>query len=234
MKVPLRLSRLTALRPTALKSALLGLLVAACAAGVVTSTAQTQDEERQGENRLPEHLPIKLKVKNMEKVKDLKNEKWLGEIELEVKNVGTKPMYYLTMTLILLDVKVTGVTVGYQLTYGRGDLVSLKEPVRPDDVPLLPGESYVFKVQENSVRGYELGRSQGLFPDAKKTFVHFQLINFGDGTGLAGPDGMSLPNKGRGENRACPEPPRKEAVAAAGNGPPGSRQEPAPAVDLIR
>ena len=217
----------------ALKAVVLSSVALMSVVGVVSSTAQTQDEEREVENRLPEHLPIKLKVRNPEKVKDLKNQKWLGEIELEVKNVGTKPIYYLTMTLILPDVKVNGVTVGYQLTYGRGDLVSLKEPVRPEDVPLLPGESYVFKVGERSVRGYELGRSQGLWHDAKKTYVHFQLINFGDGTGLAGPDGMSLPNKQRGENGRCPEPPRKEA-AAAGSGPPGDSQTPAPAVDLIR
>ena len=233
MKAPLPLSRLTGRRPAALKAALLGLLVAACAAGVVTGTAQTQDEEREIENRLPEHLPIKLKVRNPEKVKDLKNGRWLGEIELEVKNVGTKPIYYLYVVLQLPDVKVNGVTVGYQLRYGRGDFVNLFEPVRPDDVPLLPGESCVLKVEENSVRGYEGGRARGLWHDAKKVKIYFQFLNFGDGTGLTRSDGVSLPNKQRGQNGVCPEPPRKEA-AAAGNGPPGDSQTPAPAVDLIR
>ena len=226
-------SRLSNRSMAALKAVVLSSVVLLSVVGVVSSTAQTQDEERQVENRLPEHLPIKLKVKNPEKVKDLKNQKWLGEIELEVKNVGTKPIYYILMTLVLPDVKVNGVTVGYRLRYGRSDFVDLFEPVRPEDVPLLPGESYVFKVEEKSVRGFEFGLSKGLIPDAKKTFVHLQMITFGDGTGLAGPDGMSLPNKGRGENRACPEPPRKEAAAAAGNGPPGSRQVPVPGVDLI-
>ena len=226
-------SRLSNRSMAALKAVVLSSVVLLSVVGVVSSTAQTQDEERQVENRLPEHLPIKLKVKNPEKVKDLKNQKWLGEIELEVKNVGTKPIYYLYVILELPDVIVDGVTVGYQLTYGRSDFVSLKESVHSDDVPLLPGGGYGFKVEERIVRGYELGRSQGLWKDAKKVKIYFQFINFGDGTGL-GAGGTSLPNKQRGENRACPEPPRKEAVAAAGNGPPGSRQEPAPAVDLIR
>jgi hypothetical protein len=66
---------------------LLALLVIAC--GVISSTAQSPEkEERKIETRIPAHLPIKVKFKYDEKLKDLKNEDWLGDLEVEVTNTG--------------------------------------------------------------------------------------------------------------------------------------------------
>jgi hypothetical protein len=213
------LSQLMSLRPAALKGVLLCALAVACAAWVVTGVAQSRAGEREVHNKVPAHLPIKVKVKNEEKVKDLGNEKWLGDIEIEVTNKGSKPIYYLYLLLTLPDVQYEGATMGYQLVWGRSEFISITEMARPDDEALLPGESVTLKVERNSVAGWELGRKQGLFPDAKKLKVHFRLLNFGDGTGLSDDDGRPLPSKRRSTNRPRREGAEKEAMAS--DRPPG-------------
>src|SRR3954471_542185 len=79
-------------------------VVVAC--GFVASRAQSpSDEKREVVDKIPKHLPIKVKIKKEkeEKVKDLKNEDWLGDLELEVTNTGTKPIYYLDIVLFMPD-----------------------------------------------------------------------------------------------------------------------------------
>src|SRR3712207_4633634 len=58
--------------------------------GIVPSTAQSQPEAKELDDKIPKHLPIKVKVKNLDK----KN--WVREVEVEVKNTGDKPIYFLS------------------------------------------------------------------------------------------------------------------------------------------
>ena len=62
------------------------------ASRLTSSNAAVQ--ERIFENKIPAHIPIKIKIKKgkEESFKDLKNEKWLREFELEVTNTGDKPI----------------------------------------------------------------------------------------------------------------------------------------------
>jgi hypothetical protein len=175
---------------------------------VASSIAQSPaKEEREIEDRVPQHLPIKVKVKNLEKVKDLKNDHWLGDLEIEVKNTGDKPIYYLYISVILPDTKhdETGHTIGYQLWYGRPALVDLTAPILPDDVPLQPGESCTLKVGQNSVEGWEVYKAKKNIASPKKLEIRFELINFGNGTGFDGPDGAPIPFRKQGENVSCRE-----------------------------
>src|SRR3982750_4221271 len=72
-----------------------------------SSSAAAQD--RIFENKIPSHIPIKIKIKKEKEqsFKDLKNEKWLREFELEVTNTGDKPIYYFEITMDT-DVKFEG------------------------------------------------------------------------------------------------------------------------------
>ena len=56
---------------------------------LVPSIAQST-EERELEDKIPKHLPIKVKIKKEKEkaFKDLKNEKWLRDFELEITNTG--------------------------------------------------------------------------------------------------------------------------------------------------
>src|SRR6185503_20775947 len=60
-----------------------------------------QEEERQLEDLIPKHVPIKIKIKKEKEAgfKDLKNEQWGREFELEVTNTGTKPIYSLYLSV---------------------------------------------------------------------------------------------------------------------------------------
>lgn len=58
---------------------MLAVFLTVCAVGIISGTAQgPQKEEREIQDKIPPHVPIKVKVKNEEKVKDLKNEKMAG------------------------------------------------------------------------------------------------------------------------------------------------------------
>ena len=73
MKVRNALTCLTNRRPAAVKAALLGALSVACIAWVMTGVAQTQGEGREFRSKLPAHVPLKVKVKDEQRFKDLKN-----------------------------------------------------------------------------------------------------------------------------------------------------------------
>jgi hypothetical protein len=176
---------------------LLALLLVICAVGLVSSTAQsTQEEERKFENTVPDHVPVKVKLKNEQTFKDVKNKNWARELEIEVKNTGNKPIYFLYMLLVLPDVSVEGDPYALQITYGRKELVRLSTPTQPDDVPIRPGETVTLNVSADQVSGYEQSRDKEKRHEPKKARLDFQVINFGDGTGLRGADGRPyLPHK---------------------------------------
>lgn len=87
------------------------------------------NEEREIENKIPKHLPIKLKIKKEkeEKVKDFENDQWLPDFELEVTNTSEEPIYYLSMYLLFPEFLVpNGGVKGIPLRYGRMDFVKLE------------------------------------------------------------------------------------------------------------
>jgi hypothetical protein len=160
--------------------------------GFRASTAQSPAKgEREVENRLPKHLPIKVRIKKPEKLKDLKNEGWLGDLEIEAENVGDKPIYFLRLGLIFVDVrKDSGKEIGYSLVYGRGQLIDPGNRAEAGDVPILPGGTYVFKLHESYVKGWNWYRTKvEKKPQPTKIAIIFSALNFGDGTGFVGTDG---------------------------------------------
>jgi hypothetical protein len=177
-------------------------LVALC--GLSYSRAQEPGkQEREVEYKIPKHLPIKVKVKKPERLKDARNEDWLGELEVEVVNTGTKPIYHLHISLFLPDVFApSGRNFGFTLEYGRVELISLSEPVRPDDVPIPPGGVVVLKVPADEVEGWKLFRAEGKSTNPKKIDFRFNYLSFGDGTGFVGGKPIPEPRE-RGANAPC-------------------------------
>jgi hypothetical protein len=178
------------------------LLPALAAAFILTSCAlpgraqETGPEEREVVEKIPKHLPIKVKIRKPEKLKDKKNEDWLGELEVEVTNTGTKPIYHLHISVSLPDVVApSGHSIGFPLQYGRTALIALDESVRPDDLPLPPGGVVVLKVPENPVEAWKLLRARGESTNPKKIVFRFNALNFGDGTGFIGSTGKPLPER---------------------------------------
>jgi hypothetical protein len=175
----------------------------------IQDTALTpKKEERELEDQIPKHLPIRIKIKQEkeEAFKDLKNDKWLRDFELEVKNVGDKPIYFLSLIFTMPEVKTPdGNDYGFSLHYGRGDLLDFSNSLKPEDTPLKVGDTYVFRIGKNLVEGWEHFRTQNkamLRP--KKALIRFNLVNFGDGTGFMGTTGVPIPNRPQTQGNVLP------------------------------
>jgi hypothetical protein len=153
-------------------------------------------EERQLEDLTPKHIPIKAKIKaeKEKSFKDLNNEHWFRDLEIEVKNTGDKPIYFLVLVVNMPDTRgPDGNLIAYDLHYGRTALISITEPLKTEDAPIKPGETYVFTVPPGYASGWEGVAHDANIPPPKRVQLVFQFINFGDGTGFSG-TGNPLPH----------------------------------------
>ncbi len=156
--------------------------------------AASARDEREFKVEIPEHLPIKVKLKSEKSFKDLENKRWLREFEVEVKNTGSKPIYYIQLLFDLPDVYVGGPLLSFGAHYGRTELFFPETAVESGDVPIMPGESATLKADEQNVKGYEYHRDVlKERDDPKRVVCHMTAIKFGDGTGLWGRDGKVVP-----------------------------------------
>ena len=153
-------------------------------------------QERSFENKIPAHIPIKIKIKKEKEqsFKDLKNEKWLREFELEVTNTGDRPIYYLEIVMDT-DVKFegSGPEIVFPLHYGRAELGDIVTKATSDDVPIKPGETITLTTKQATA--WEMGRRQNRWTEATKLKAEIQVLSFGDGTGYWGNE--PYPPRGR-------------------------------------
>lgn len=175
---------------------------------IVLSNAQS--DERVLENTIPQHLPIKVKIKKdkEQSFKDMKNEKWVREFELEVKNTGDRPIYFLYLFLTFPEINLhEGTTLVYPLVYGRSEIGDIKTLATEEDIPIDPGETYVFKIHPSQVLAWEKNVKEKGRPQPHKAILSFQILSFGDGTGYAGTDGERLPHPTKSPGLSkCQEP----------------------------
>ena len=149
------------------------------------SQASTQDE-RKFEDEIPKHVPIKFKLRadKEKKFKDLNNPGWYRDFELEVTNSSNKPIYYLEFDLVYPEIDAApGVPLAMTLRYGRADFIYHNTRPLPTDVPLQPGETYIFRVSDSERRGWEWHKKNEDTPDPKRAVLEFGGLSFGDGTG---------------------------------------------------
>jgi hypothetical protein len=170
--------------------------------GMFTLSVAQSTEERELEDKIPKHLPIKVKIKKEKEkaFKDLKNEKWLRDFELEITNTGNKPIYFLSLSITLPEIIAPyqigpGVNkMGFTIHYGRSELGRIEPKAASSDVPIQPGETYVFSFSNIVVESWEIFRQRENKPDPTKLILRFQILSFGDGTGFAGNSGIALPH----------------------------------------
>ena len=121
-------------------------------------------------------LPLEFHVKN------LQSKDWLKDLEVEIKNVGKKPIYSVLAYLIFPDDK-RAEEVGIPLDYGNPKNVRLDRYAEAMDPHIDPGDVYVFKIDEDLQQGFDSNVKE--HPEAYKKFeLLFEIISFGDGTGL--------------------------------------------------
>jgi hypothetical protein len=169
-----------------LAAALVLSVVAVLIMGSRLSSSSAAFQERIFENKIPAHIPIKIAIKKEkeESFKDLQNEKWLREFELEVTNTGDKPIYFLYITMGT-NVKVDNdQEMVYPLVYGRPQLGDIVTKSTSDDIPINPGETQILRL--GKVPLWEQGVREKRWPQSTKFTAEIQLLSFGDGTGYFG------------------------------------------------
>jgi hypothetical protein len=182
---------------------------------LVQSIAQST-EERELEDKIPKHLPIRVKLKKEKEkaFKDLKNEKWLRDFELEVTNIGDKPIYFLSLHITLPEIRApNGDNIVFGLYYGRAALGGIKTKAESEDIPIKPGETHIFSLAYKQ-EAWESSKREEHWPQPKKLQIKFQILSFGDGTGFWGGNGIAVPhaiNKPPGTGR-CEQHPNENAL----------------------
>jgi len=172
-----------------------------CAAAVAPFAAHGQERVREVVVALPARLPLKAEVKNLERVADPENGRWLRDLEVEVTNTGRKPVYFVSLLLHLPGAKLGGLPPVFKLRFGSPSLGSYTAVARPEDVPLAPGESAVIKVPESEAVKWGRWKAKGVATDPEKLVLQLHQLNFGDGTGIVGREGHRMPNPYAGYRR---------------------------------
>lgn len=141
------------------------------------------------ENRISQNLPIRVKIKREKekRFRDVDNENWARELELEVKNTGDKPIYFLFLHLDVPEAKIRDSYQSFAIVYGRVALSKWEERPTPEDVSIKPGETIVLKIEESQLRGWDQARGHGAVPKRiHGTRLSLDQLSFGDGTGFEG------------------------------------------------
>jgi hypothetical protein len=186
--------------------------------GNAQSSAEQPPKERILENTIPNHVPIKVKIKKEKEqaFKDLNNKRWARDFELEVTNTGDKPIYSLSLMLIT-DVKAAaGFRIVAPLHYGK--LGKVTDLAKPGDVSIKPTETYVFKIHPGQLAAWDTIGPKENRPYPTRIKVKLEGMSFGDGTGLVGNDGEAIPHapyKKVGPTRCLDKPNWPDPVALA-------------------
>lgn len=129
-------------------------------------------------------------------VANLQSEKWNEDLQIEVKNVSRKPIYFILAYIIFPEAKGPDGEVGIRLMFGKNENLRIRQIADEKDPHLDPDETYVFTIPEPFKRGFEA-----------RTYKDFRLdffvISFGDGTGFDG----SKPRDFRGDKNLILERP---------------------------
>ena len=149
---------------------------------VVTTPGQQQSDSQEKAFKTLDFKDMPLAVV---KVRNLQSETWYKDLGIEVKNVSSKPIYFILAYLIFPDDKRRREgESGIALEYGVRKYIRLDVIADPKDPHLDPGETLVLTIAEQYRRGlkFQHERSPETF---RRMELHIgALISFGDGTGF--------------------------------------------------
>jgi hypothetical protein len=142
----------------------------------VIGQSQSNEPSEERKFNVKDFKDMPLEVRH---VKNLQSHSWNKDLEIEVKNVSRKPIYFILAYLVFPDVPVPDGQAGVRLTFGKRENILIKNIAEPDDPHLDPDETYVFTIDEGFRRGLE-GQDPAFY---KKLRLDIMLVSFGDGTG---------------------------------------------------
>jgi hypothetical protein len=137
-----------------------------------------EKDKRELKTREFKDMPLKFHA-----IRNVDSETWYKDLQIEVKNVGTKPIYFILAYLEFPNHKPGGRDTGVSLTFGDLKNWDIGDQADPQDQHLEPGQTYVFTIPEKT-RPW-LGKQHERVPqEFKKLDFHIDIISFGDGTGF--------------------------------------------------
>lgn len=153
------------------------------------STSRTSAQERKYHVKTFKDMPVEVReVRNLQK-----GEEWFRDLEIEIKNISEKPIYFIAIAIEFPDIPAPadapeGSKTGYPLRFGNPKLGNLRQRAGPEDVAIEPGETYVFTIPKGFSIGLENMRRQRNLPveATNKIVIDIETISFGDGTGFLG------------------------------------------------
>lgn len=116
-------------------------------------------------------------------VRNLESETWYEDLEIELKNVSSKPIYFLSAYLEFSDEKLSWGKSGIRLSWGDPKKLDSRNYADPDAEHVEPGKTFVLTIPEMYRKG--LKAKHRTRPEVTKNFLlWFEKTYFGDGTGF--------------------------------------------------
>ena len=128
--------------------------VAVFLATTVGGTQNQGNEERKLKTKDFHDMPLVV-----HEVRNLKSDTWYNDLEIEVKNVSKKPVYFILAYLKFPDIPVPGDAVyGIALAFGVRRNINYERDAEPQDPRLNPGDKFTFRIPENMRIGLKEAR----------------------------------------------------------------------------
>jgi hypothetical protein len=140
-------------------------------------------QEREYEVGAYKDLPVTIQeLKNLQAEED----RWFRDLQVVVKNVSDKPIYFISMHVVFPEMKPPGGSsrIGFNLSYGRPELGDITVLRGTNDVPIKPGDTYVFTIPSFRAEAYESMKKRRGIVFTKRIQFLFAAISFGDRTGF--------------------------------------------------
>jgi hypothetical protein len=134
------------------------------------------------------HIQIKRNANHPVAIKQIRNaqsDHFLRDVEIEIKNITNKPIYYVHLFIWFPDLEVKpNVHYGLSLIYGDTRFFRVAELASPQDHPIPPGGTVTLTVPSSTWEGFEGYKEEVNLPPAatNKVEIWLQEVNFGDGT----------------------------------------------------
>jgi hypothetical protein len=129
---------------------------------------------------------VKVKKEKEEKVKGLDNKNWVHDLQVEITNTSNKPIYFVSLWVVLDVVNRDGIHLVFPIQYGRPEFMASETRPTKDDKPIQPNETVMLDVPESVVRSWDVNIAAGTTGQPRKLEFKLVHLNFGDGSGFDG------------------------------------------------
>ena len=154
---------------------------------LMLSTAQSSSgEERKFKSKDFRDMPLRVR-----KVKGLQSETWPNDLEIEIENISSKPIYFINAVLEFPDDPAPNGVSGIMFKFGKLENMDIARLAQPEDEHVDPAKTVVLKVSQVYRKGLMV-RQQKTPHNFKELDFWFEIISFGDGTGYEGSQFLDL------------------------------------------